>query len=56
MYAFKKTILHIYESCGIGENVSFARQEYIIFDPSFNLYRVVGEAVGNAFQDELKLK
>ena len=26
------------------------------FDPSFNVYRVVGEAVGNAFKDGLKLK
>ena len=28
----------------------------IIFDPSFNVCRVVGEAVGNAFRDGLKLK
>ena len=28
----------------------------IIFDPSLNVYRVVGEAVGNAFKDGLKLK
>lgn len=28
----------------------------IIFDPSFNVYRVVREAVGNAFKDGLRLK
>ena len=28
----------------------------IIFDPSFNAYRVVGEIVGKAFSDGLKLK
>ena len=28
----------------------------IIFDPSFNAYRVVGEIVGNAFKDGLQLK
>ena len=28
----------------------------IIFDPSFNAYRVVGEVVGKAFSDGLKLK
>lgn len=28
----------------------------LIFDPSFNAYRVVGEIVGKAFSDGLKLK
>ena len=28
----------------------------IIFDPSFNAYRVVGDIVGKAFSDGLKLK
>ena len=36
--------------------VDLGKLKPIIFDPSFNVYRVVGEAVGNAFRDGLKLK
>ncbi len=36
--------------------VDLGKLRPIIFDPSFNVYRVVGEAVGNAFRDGLKLK
>ncbi len=35
---------------------SAAKLKPIIFDPSFNTYRVEGEAVGNAFKDGLQLK
>ena len=36
--------------------VDLGKLRPIIFDPSFNAYRVVGEIVGNAFKDGLKLK
>ena len=36
--------------------VDLGKLKPIIFDPSFNVYRVVGEAVGNAFKDGLQLK
>ena len=36
--------------------VDLGKLKPIIFDPSFNVYRVVGEAVGHAFRDGLKLK
>ena len=36
--------------------VDLGKLKPIIFDPSFNAYRVVGEIVGNAFKDGLKLK
>ena len=36
--------------------VDLGKLRPIIFDPSFNAYRVVGEVVGRAFSDGLKLK
>lgn len=36
--------------------VDFGKMEPIVFDPSMNKYRVIGEVVGNAFHDGLKLK
>ena len=36
--------------------VDLGKLKPIIFDPSFNAYRVVGEIVGNAFKDGLQLK
>jgi flavin reductase (DIM6/NTAB) family NADH-FMN oxidoreductase RutF len=36
--------------------VDLSKLKPIIFDPSFNVYRVIGEVVGNAFRDGLKLK
>ena len=36
--------------------VDLGKLRPIIFDPSFNAYRVVGEVVGKAFSDGLKLK
>ena len=36
--------------------VDLGKLRPIIFDPSFNAYRVVGEIVGKAFGDGLKLK
>ena len=36
--------------------VDLGKLRPIIFDPSFNAYRVVGEVVGKAFNDGLKLK
>ena len=36
--------------------VDLSKLRPIIFDPSFNAYRVVGEVVGKAFSDGLKLK
>ncbi len=36
--------------------VDLGKLKPIIFDPSFNAYRVVGEIVGNAFKDGMKLK
>ena len=36
--------------------VDLGKLRRIIFDPSFNAYRVVGEIVGKAFGDGLKLK
>lgn len=36
--------------------VDLGKLKPIIFDPSFNVYRVVGEAVGSAFRDGLRLK
>ena len=36
--------------------VDLGKLRPIIFDPSFNVYRVVGEAVGKAFGDGMKLK
>ena len=36
--------------------VDLGKPRPIIFDPSFNAYRVVGEIVGKAFSDGLKLK
>ena len=36
--------------------VDLGKLRPIIFDPSFNVYRVVGEVVGKAFSDGLKLK
>ena len=36
--------------------VDLGKMKPIIFDPAMNVYRVVGEVVGNAFKDGLKLK
>ncbi len=36
--------------------VDLGKLRPICFDPFFNVYRVIGEAVGNAFSDGLKLK
>ena len=36
--------------------VDLGKLRPIIFDPSFNAYRVVGEVVGKAFSDGLRLK
>ena len=36
--------------------VDLGKLNPIIFDPSFNVYRVVGDVVGKAFGDGLKLK
>lgn len=36
--------------------VDLGKLRPISFDPSFNVYRVVGEVVGNAFRDGLQLK
>ena len=36
--------------------VDLGKLRPIIFDPSFNAYRVVGEVVGRAFSDGVKLK
>lgn len=44
------------ESILTDGKVDLSKLKPIIFDPSFNAYRVVGEIVGNAFKDGLKLK
>ena len=44
------------ESILTDGKVDLGKLKPIIFDPSFNAYRVVGEIVGNAFKDGLKLK
>ena len=44
------------ESILTDGKVDLGKLKPIIFDPSFNVYRVVGEAVGNAFRDGLQLK
>ena len=36
--------------------VDLGKLRPIIFDPSFNAYRIVGEVVGRAFSDGMKLK
>ena len=44
------------ESILTDGKVDLGKLRPIIFDPSFNAYRVVGEIVGKAFSDGLKLK
>ena len=44
------------ESILTDGRVDLGKLRPIIFDPSFNAYRVVGEVVGKAFSDGLKLK
>ena len=44
------------ESVLTDGKVDLGKLKPIIFDPSFNAYRVVGEVVGKAFQDGLKIK
>ena len=44
------------ESILTDGKVDLGKLRPIIFDPSFNAYRVVGEIVGRAFSDGLKLK
>ena len=44
------------ESILTNGKVDLGKLRPIIFDPSFNAYRVVGEIVGKAFSDGLKLK
>ena len=44
------------ESILTGGKVDLGKLRPIIFDPSFNAYRVVGAVVGKAFSDGLKLK
>ena len=44
------------ESILTDGKVDLGKLKPIIFDPSFNVYRTVGEAVGNAFRDGMKLK
>ena len=44
------------ESILTDGKVDLGKLRPIIFDPSFNAYRVVGEVAGKAFSDGLKLK
>ena len=44
------------ESILTDGKVGLGKLKPVIFDPSFHRYRVVGEAVGNAFKDGLKLQ
>ena len=44
------------ESILTDGRVDLGKLRPIIFDPSFGAYRVVGEVVGKAFSDGLKLK
>lgn len=44
------------ESILTDGKVDLGKLRPIIFDPSFNAYRVLGEVVGKAFEDGLKLK
>ena len=44
------------ESILTDGKVDLGKLRPIIFDPAFNVYRVVGEPVGNAFKDGLELK
>ena len=44
------------ESILTDGKVDLGKLRPIIFDPSFNAYRVVGEVVGKAFSDGMKLK
>jgi len=44
------------ESILTDGKVDLGKLRPIIFDPSFNAYRVVGEVVGKAFSDGLKLR
>ena len=44
------------ESILTDGKVDLGKLRPIIFDPSFNAYRVVGDIVGKAFSDGLKLK
>ena len=44
------------ESILTDGKVDLGKLRPIIFDPSFNVYRVIGEVVGKAFGDGLKLK
>ena len=44
------------ESILTDGKVDLGKLKPIIFDPSFNVYRVIGETVGNAFKDGLQLK
>ncbi len=36
--------------------IDFGKAGIISFDPSLNKYRVIGEVVGNAFKDGMKLR
>lgn len=44
------------ESILTDGKVDLGKLKPIIFDPSFNVYRVIGETVGQAFKDGLQLK
>ena len=44
------------ESIMTDGKVDLSKLRPIIFDPSFNAYRVVGEIVGKAFSDGMKIK
>ena len=46
---------HAEESVLTEGRIDLGKMQPIIFDPSFNVYRVVGEPVGRAFYDGLKL-
>ncbi len=52
VFPVPKTESGFYQTGTAGSAESFSH----IFDPSFNAYRVVGEIVGKAFSDGLKLK
>ncbi len=48
--------MHADERVLTDGRVDLGKLRPLIFDPSFNVYRVVGEPVGNAFRDGLALK
>ena len=52
----RAAFLHHHRFVFLPGQMDLGKMKPIIFDPAMNVYRVVGEVVGNAFKDGLKLK